>query len=149
MPEPLYALSVIQPWAWLLLHGKDVENRDWPLPNRFRGVRVAIHASKKRDRDEWDGAAMVAMDASLAARIPSMAQLSYGAIIGTLIFERDLTHSPSPWFFGEHGFLVRDPIELPQQIPCKGALGFWRVPDEIAAAIGPHGEMSAAADLTK
>lgn len=38
------ALSIRQPWAWMILHaGKDIENREWPT--RFRG-RVLIHASK-------------------------------------------------------------------------------------------------------
>ena len=37
------ALSVRAPWWWAILHGKPVENRDWPT--RFRG-RVWIHAGK-------------------------------------------------------------------------------------------------------
>lgn len=31
------AVSVRQPWAWLLLHDKDVENRSWALPERYVG----------------------------------------------------------------------------------------------------------------
>ena len=48
------ALSIRQPWAWLILHGgKDIENRDWAT--RFRG-RVLIHASKGVTQDEWSDA---------------------------------------------------------------------------------------------
>lgn len=32
----LPAISIRQPWAWLILNaGKDIENRDWPT--NFRG----------------------------------------------------------------------------------------------------------------
>lgn len=37
------ALSIRQPWAWLILHGgKDIENRSWNT--NFRG-RFLIHAA--------------------------------------------------------------------------------------------------------
>ena len=37
------ALSIRQPWAWLILHGgKDIENRTWAT--KLRG-RVLIHAA--------------------------------------------------------------------------------------------------------
>ena len=42
------ALSVRQPWAWLILYGpKDIENRTWT--SRARG-RIAIQASLTFDR---------------------------------------------------------------------------------------------------
>ena len=41
------ALSIRQPWAWLIVHGyKDVENRTWST--KFRG-RVQVHAGKFPD----------------------------------------------------------------------------------------------------
>lgn len=41
------ALSIKQPWAWMILHaGKDIENRDWPTG--YRGTFL-IHASKSTD----------------------------------------------------------------------------------------------------
>jgi hypothetical protein len=44
------ALSIRQPWAWLILNaGKDIENRDWLT--RFRGPFL-IHASKGMTRAE-------------------------------------------------------------------------------------------------
>jgi hypothetical protein len=47
------ALSIRQPWAWLILNaGKDIENRDWPT--HFRG-RFLIHASKGMTHDEYEG----------------------------------------------------------------------------------------------
>lgn len=41
-------LSVKQPWAYLLCAGiKDIENRTWKLPEKYKGERVLIHASGK------------------------------------------------------------------------------------------------------
>src|SRR3972149_11819690 len=46
---PMKALSIIQPWAWLIVHGhKPVENRRWPTS--FRG-QFLIHAGKKFDHE--------------------------------------------------------------------------------------------------
>jgi hypothetical protein len=46
---PVKALSIMQPWAWLIVNRhKAIENRDWPT--RFRGP-VAIHAGKKMDHE--------------------------------------------------------------------------------------------------
>jgi len=42
------ALSLTQPMAWAIFHGKDVENRRWST--KFRG-RVYIHASKGFDKE--------------------------------------------------------------------------------------------------
>ena len=46
------ALSIMQPWAWLIVAGhKDIENRSWPTS--FRGP-VLIHAGKRLDPDLED-----------------------------------------------------------------------------------------------
>ena len=42
----LKALSLKQPWAWAIFHGKDVENRTWSTP--YSG-KLLIHASKTVD----------------------------------------------------------------------------------------------------
>jgi len=45
------ALSLYQPWAWLVVNGyKKIENRKWHT--RYRGS-VLIHASKRFDWEEW------------------------------------------------------------------------------------------------
>lgn len=39
-------LSVKQPWSFLICSGiKDIENRTWRLPEKYKGERVLIHAS--------------------------------------------------------------------------------------------------------
>lgn len=43
------AISVKQPWAYLLCTGiKDIENRTWKLPEKHKGKRIYIHASMAR-----------------------------------------------------------------------------------------------------
>src|ERR1051326_1498970 len=47
--EMVKALSVRQPWAWLIIYGgKDIENRDWPTSHRGPTL---IHAGKQWDID--------------------------------------------------------------------------------------------------
>lgn len=37
-------LSVKQPWSFLICSGiKDIENRSWKLPEKYKGERVLIH----------------------------------------------------------------------------------------------------------
>lgn len=76
------ALSLRQPWAWLVAAGiKPVENRTWPT--KFRG-RFYIHAAKSKDinvqglGDEW---IRERLDAGDLTRYWS-ARLDRGAIIG-------------------------------------------------------------------
>ena len=41
-------LSVKQPWAYLLCASiKDIENRTWPLPEKYKGETILIQASAK------------------------------------------------------------------------------------------------------
>ena len=46
MDFPSIAISVQQPWAFFLVNGfKPVENRTWPIPEKYIGARVLIQAS--------------------------------------------------------------------------------------------------------
>lgn len=45
----LRALTIYQPWATLIINGaKPFEFRSWPLPDKFLGQRVVIHAAQKK-----------------------------------------------------------------------------------------------------
>jgi hypothetical protein len=132
------AISVRQPWAWCILNiGKDIENRDWPT--RVRG-RVLIHASKGMTRDEWDDCLATCHHVSDARPfppdtvLPGPAELVRGALLGSVEVVDCVTRSSSPWFFGDYGFVLRDPRPLAKPVPYKGALGFFDVPDEIVRA---------------
>ncbi|MDE0344041.1 MAG: ASCH domain-containing protein [Deltaproteobacteria bacterium] len=46
--EPVYAITLHQPWASLIAMGlKAVETRSWPAPARLVGQRIAVHAGKR------------------------------------------------------------------------------------------------------
>jgi hypothetical protein len=123
------ALTIRQPWVWAIFHaGKDIENRDWPT--RLRG-RIAIHAAKGMTRDEYESALFFIQEATGKFQCPDFEELVRGAIIGTVEIAGCVSKSGSPWFMGDYGFLLRDAIALPEPIGCRGALGFWDVPDDI------------------
>lgn len=119
------AISIRQPWAWLILSaGKDIENRSWPT--RFRG-RVLIHASKGMSVEEYDAALdFVRARMGAGAAIPPWETLDRGGIVGEIRVVDCVTRSPSPWFVGPFGFVLRDPKPLPFAA-CRGALGFFDV----------------------
>jgi len=125
----MMALSIRQPWAWLILNaGKDVENRDWRAPRRVIGQRILIHASKSMTRDEYQDGYDTAFMIDSGIELPAFERLERGGIVGSAFLVDCVQNSNSPWFFGGHGFLLRDPAIVPFR-PFKGALGFFQVPD--------------------
>jgi hypothetical protein len=123
------ALSIRQPWAWLIVNGhKPVENRNWPT--KFRGA-LWIHAGKTKDRQEYEGVDIKCAMANI--ELPPIDELDYGGIVGQSYLYDCVTHSDSRWFFGEHGFLLRDSKPLPF-VPCRGMLGFFNVPEDVISA---------------
>jgi len=131
MELPEKAISIIQPWPWLIVHGyKDIENRDWKSWNpglKFRGP-VAIHSSMKADRYCIDHV-MRGIHPVTGERFETLAPKTFerGGIIGVAEIVDCVTSSDSSWFVGEYGFVVRNARPVPF-IPVKGALGFfnWR-----------------------
>lgn len=132
---PTLALTVRQPWTWSIMFlEKDIENRGWPTAVRGR---VFLHAAKGMTRDEWDDGFHTARSASkqrpalVGTVFPTMDQLPRGGIVGTVEIIDCVSTSHSPWYFGPFGFVLRNP-QPTRFTPCKGALGFWRVPRSIA-----------------
>jgi ASCH domain. len=133
------ALSIMQPWAWLIVAGlKDVENRTW-----WTAVRgeVLVHAGKTVDRD--------AMDALTARRHPVTgrpwlaralpAEFARGAIVGAVTITDCVTASPSEWFTGPQGFCLARPVQF-QPLPWRGQLGFFEIDADAVAQLRPLGE---------
>jgi len=120
------ALSIRQPWAWLILHGgKDIENRNWPT--KVRG-RVLIHASATMTHDDYRFCAeYVRLNLPWAKIIiPPMLMLKRGGIVGSVEITSCVASSESPWFVGEFGFVLAKPEVLPFAAR-KGRLGFFEV----------------------
>lgn len=131
MNQTLKAISVRQPWAWLILNaGKDVENRTWAT--KVRG-RVLIHAAKGMTRAEYEEAMnwiVLNPGIPLDFHEPALEELQRGGIIGEVEIVDCVTQSRSPWFVGPCGFVLRNPKPLPF-MPCNGKLGFFT--PEVAA----------------
>jgi hypothetical protein len=111
--------------------GKDIENRNWTT--RYRG-RLAIHASAEREPTAdlaavlgWPNEALA--EALAAERAAGMA--AAGVILGTVELVDCVRASSSRWFFGPHGFVLRNPRPLARPIAFRGRLGLWLVPREI------------------
>jgi hypothetical protein len=114
-------LTVRQPWAWAIFHGKDIENRDWPT--RVRG-RVAIHAAKGMTEQEYVAAYQYCEARGLILPMPTL--LMRGRVLGTVEIVDCVSASTSPWFMGDFGFVLRDAQLFQGSIAAKGALGFWQ-----------------------
>ena len=126
------ALSVRQPWAWLIVHRyKDVENRVWYTT--YRGP-VLIHASKGLTRREYDECALFMARVAGPPPSPALAhiilpgfgQLERGGIVGRANIVDCVEWSASPWFVGPFGFVLGEREALPFR-ECKGALGLFEV----------------------
>ncbi len=123
----MIALSIRQPWAWLIVNGhKDIENRDWPTPRR---QSILVHAGKGMTRDEYEGC-LDTIDYSGRKDIilPAFEALERGGIVGSVDFVDCVQESESKWFFGRYGFVLRNAAVLPFR-PWKGQLGFFDVPN--------------------
>ena len=152
------ALTVRQPWAWLIIHaGKRVENRTWCPPRHMLGQRIAIHASKRVDLHDCAEtfAELRAQDMldDVAEKVTlrmlqdgSGSVLGVATLLGWLDARQDLASAASveqgaeahhvydldedPWWIGPVGWLLRD-VRAIEPVPCKGALGLWELQAEV------------------
>jgi hypothetical protein len=139
-------LSIQQPWTWLIVNGhKDIENRDWTTS--YRGP-LLIHAGKRVDESSFDADGRLFTDYwrsrygdELVAGMPQQRQeYETGGIVGIATVVDVVIRSESPWFFGKHGWVLKDARTLPF-VPYRGQLGLFRIcvstlPAEYARAVG-------------
>lgn len=132
--RPVLAISVRQPWAWAIFHAlKDIENRTWKTA--VRGV-VAIHASSGMTRSEYsEFEAFRKLRGLDGLPVPAFEELTRGAILGTVEIVDCVTHSPSQWFQGCYGFVLKNPSLLSEPIPFKGQLGFFPLPEDVVKVL--------------
>lgn len=134
----LRALTVRQPWAWAIAcAGKTVENRT--RGTRYRGL-LAIHASKTVDRVALNEPSI--LDAIMTREFEiDEAAARLGAVVA--VAELRGCHGPgdcpgtcSPWAArGQHHWNLYDVRRLPEPVPCRGALGLWRLPEDVEHAV--------------
>lgn len=118
------ALSLRQPWAWLVVNGyKDIENRSWPTKRR---ERIYIHASAKKvtkkDYEEF-------LEICRKRRInsyPEREKFVIGGIVGSVEIINCVERSKSFWFYGPYGFVLKGARKLPFKA-IKGKLKLFEV----------------------
>lgn len=122
------ALSIRQPWAWLIVNGfKDIENRSWNT--KYRGP-LLIHAAKGMTVDEYEFCFLYARDRLIL--LPTPQALPRGGIVGIADIVGVTDKPLSRWFMGPLGFELANQKPLPF-VPYRGALGLFDVPDEVTA----------------
>jgi hypothetical protein len=118
----LRALTVVQPWAWAIIHGpangpkKLIENRSWATP--YRGP-LLIHAGKSLTRlgDYGPGE-------------PEPKSLVFGAIIGVVELVDCVPLERvegQPFAEGPWCWLLDKPRAI-TPFPCSGLMGLWNPP---------------------
>lgn len=125
------ALSIRQPWAYAILYlGKRVENRTWHT--RYRGP-IYLHASGGLTRHEYmEFLLFYQQEIKGGLPVPPAAALPKGGIVGKAVIADCVESFDSPWFTGPYGLVLRDVEPLPFR-KVKGQIGFFDVPEEIAA----------------
>jgi hypothetical protein len=131
MNYPQRAISIQQPWSWLIVNNhKPIENRTWTHP--FRGA-VLVHAGKKMDMDAHadllNGYHPVTGDAMPATaadyiRAWRAGEVHTGGFVGMTHVIGYVDGSSDPWFVGPIGFTLKDGQPLPF-VASRGALGFY------------------------
>lgn len=153
------ALSLSQPWATLVAIGaKRIETRSWSTS--YRGP-IAIHAAKRFPGDcralcseEPFYRALNPLDRPRAAGYEDWYSLPLGAIVAVAVLEWVVGTPASPGRVGGHQLPPPEPEasfgdyapgrfawglervhRLAEPVPCRGALGLWAVPADVAAAV--------------
>ena len=120
------ALSIRQPWAWLIVRGiKDVENRTWRTG--YRGP-LLIHAATHpmtEDAEAW----LAEYCHGLGIEGPHFPLVAGGivgrAVVADCVRLEDLVH-PSEWAEGPWCWLLDDAEPLPF-LPWTGQRGLFEV----------------------
>lgn len=132
------ALSIKQPWAWLVCAGiKDTENRYWHLTADLPR-RIYVHASKTVDKKAFSWLAEnIPRDILAKAMVHGLPDPDMYVITGAIIGEVDLVSCSfrgeglndnlfSIWhMLGQWGFKLANPVLYDKPILCKGQLSFF------------------------
>lgn len=127
------ALSIQQPWAWLIVTGeKPVENRGWV--SNYTGP-LLIHAGLSFDKAgyQWVRRNFPSI------RMPKPSGFALGALVGSVRMYGCVhpveTEYHSPWFSGPYGFLFVEARVFETPIPYRGQLGFFEVPERAVEGV--------------
>lgn len=147
------ALSVMQPWASLIVGGplpqenpKRIENRTWDPPRSMIGQRFAIHASKKLDElafhelldDDFHDFPYRTPREFPRSAIVGVATLAGFIRHDSIFAPRELPADQERWWSGPVAFLLSDVIRIDRIDGIRGALGFWELPAQIEAEVNAN-----------
>ncbi len=151
----LPALTLWQPWATLVVAGvKPYEFRRWPVPKRFWGTRIAIHAGarpvRRSEIDDLIASIRIeqgwgtALDAEPALDILLRIQerpefLPRSVVLGTAVMGKPVpaveavVAAYGESFRGDSnridhqvfGWPLTDIVRFDEPAPARGAQGFW------------------------
>jgi hypothetical protein len=123
------ALSIKQPWAWLIVAGhKLIENRSWST--RYRGP-LLIHASMRPDREQG----LSEIELRYSVNIERSA-LHTAGVVGRVELIDVVTTSDSRWFKGPFGWVLANPVQLPF-MQATGRRRLFDLPDDLVPTIAP------------
>lgn len=147
----LFALTVWQPWATLIIAGaKPYEFRGWAAPRAYRGKRIAIHAGSRKPvmaelralRLKLRGENETGLDPATALPLlerwsQDPASLPLASIVGTAVLGEPILASKIPEYahrfvndsdrneHANYGWPLTDIRSLEPPVPMRGAQGFW------------------------
>lgn len=162
----LRALTLTQPWASLVAIGaKSIETRSWGTSYRGPLAIHASKRFPVEDRDLfqeepfWSALRRPDPRYPGSPRFEDWYSLPIGAIVAVanlhrverihvngdgrsglarseiLVGEPELSFGD--YLPGRFGWVLSNVHPLPEPVPCRGALGLWRVPDPVLAEIEP------------
>ena len=118
--KKLKAISIRQPWAWLIVNGyKDIENRVWST--NVRGP-VLIHAGQSKADTTAEALAYIKRKYHVAD-LP--VAFETGGIVGLAEITGCVKSHRSKWFQGPCGWIMANAQRLPF-MPVKGQLKFFK-----------------------
>ena len=135
-----HAFTCTGPYAILILYGiKRTENRSaWPEP---REGRAAISCSKSFCKEEYGrfiAWATVNLPPEDFEKLPSWREVKDwpGKIVGVCDYNARARNGIEPWDEGyDYWWDLSNVVRLPEPIPCRGNVGMWQMPPELAAKV--------------
>lgn len=121
------ALSIRQPWAWLIVNGyKDIENRSWWPPAKLHGQRILIHAGQtKLTQSDYDVFLDIIKQHKIKNYPKSVDQFEYGALVGSAVLVNAVDDSKSDWAAEDSVHFILSDAEKMEPVSVKGQLNFF------------------------
>lgn len=154
-PHGIRALTVRQPWAWAILHGKPIENRRTLILPEGRVLWLHAGSWARWDPDGQDSPLVQAAWRRAGGGQPltrDPAVMPFGAIVALMesggchhaadctgtdaAGGRRITRMCTPWAAsGQFHIGLARVAPLPEPVPCRGMPGLWPPQEDALAAL--------------